>query len=204
MWLLLLSALCHFRSKESYSSAQHSGTSCRCDYCWPLLTTFHFGLPTVNGYGSSSCYGGTDDSFLPDWAVHSSSLVGFGNTRGSPFHLKKDIMIMTCCWHVEVLWSSLGQTLQNRLESTDVVLPKTSSSDSSAAKKSLTGIAVALNILIFAKGKAVWWRISTGGHGRSTLITGRARDSRLGLFLYVVRGVSVLTVSGRSIFGVST
>lgn len=87
-------------------------------------------------------------------------------------------MFLTCA-HVEFLWFFSRQTLQNIVDTIDIVLPKSNSPDSTAANNSLIDIFMALDALVFVEEVATRRCRELGRDGRSTLIMQRPLD---GLF----------------------
>lgn len=107
----------------------------------------------------------------------------------------KNVMCLTC-WHYEVLWLSFRQTLQNDIESIDIISSKANLLDSTAATRLLIGIAGALGAPVLAEEGTVRRRGELGGDGRSKLITGQPHGGQLLSFLYIVCWSPLLTVSG--------
>lgn len=113
----------------------------------------------------------------------------------------KVVMSLTCR-HFVVLWLSFRQSLQNVIESIDVVSSKSNALDSTAATRLLNDIiVVALKALEFVRDGIARRRRELGQDGRLTVITCRPRDDRFVFVLYVFQRSSLLTVSGLSVLG---
>lgn len=91
------------------------------------------------------------------------------------------------CRHQEVLWLSIGQTVQKGVEFIDVVFSKSNTPDSTVTTRSLIDITAALDTVDIVEDDVAQRRGEFGGSGRSTFISQPPRDGRLLLFLYVVR-----------------
>lgn len=101
-----------------------------------------------------------------------------------------DIIFLNC-WHLDILWYSSKQTVQNGSESVVVVSTKWSSSDSTAVTRSLIYIAVALDVPAFFKDMVARLRGKLGGDGCLMLITSWRLDRRVLFVLHVVRRSSL-------------